>query len=136
MGQSSNEFNVSLHAGNRSFPRTTFGPSFSLQTDQHLYLTIGSRMTDVHQAVKKIGRVRQGKDDKDEDFRLDTASYRNVVFETDVERLPERWFGYNNIDLVILATENRKFLKELNNSPSGSRRAGGLGAARRPTGDC
>lgn len=114
MGRTSNEFSVTLHAGGRTSPRSTFEPSFPLQTDQHLYLTIGSRMTDVHQAVKNIGRPRNKGEKEIEDFRLDTANFRNVVFETDVERLPERWFGYNNLDLVILATENRKFLTALN----------------------
>ena len=43
-------------------------------------------MTDVHQAVKNIGKPRgKDKEKEFEDFRLDTANFRNVVFETDVE---------------------------------------------------
>jgi hypothetical protein len=115
MGRTSNEFSVTLHVGGRPSPRTTFDPSSPLQTDQHLYLTIGSKMTDVHQAVKHIGKPRRVGGEKEiEDFRLDPSNFRNVVYENKVERLPERWFGYNNIDLVILATENKEFLKDLN----------------------
>lgn len=110
MGQ--NDVGVTLYISGRPSPRTPFDAYSTLRTDQHLYLSIGSRMSDVHQAVKHIGRPRgKGKDDN---FFLDTAEFRNVVFETDVERLPERWFGYNNVDLLILSTENRKFLTAFN----------------------
>ena len=34
-----------------------------------------------------------------------------------MERLPEVWFGYNSIDMVVLATAQRKFLTDLKNEP-------------------
>jgi hypothetical protein len=114
MGGASREFRATLYINGRPLPTMQIEPSFSLQIDQHLYLTIGSRMNDLHHSVKNIGKAR-GKEVKDDDWRGDP--FRNVVFETEVDRLPERWFGYNSVDLLVLGTEKRKFLTDLNLSP-------------------
>jgi hypothetical protein len=115
MGNRENLVDVNLYINNRAIPRARPESTFPLQVDQHLYVTLGARMADVHRAVRNIGKPREkGRDDKDDDFRFETTSFRNVVYENQVDRLPDRWFGYNGVDLVILGTENRKFLTELN----------------------
>src|SRR5206468_1263404 len=41
--------------------------------------------------------------------------------ENEVERLPDAWYGYNGIDLVILLTGNDKFLTALNRDENSKR---------------
>ncbi|MSQ95457.1 MAG: hypothetical protein EXR98_12990 [Gemmataceae bacterium] len=110
----SNEVQVRLNVNNREYK----GPSdnyWSMQPNAHLYLTLGQRMPDVHRAARKIGRNPNVNEKELPDNSFDQA--RQVVFETDVKRLPEAWFGYNGVDLMILSTENTEFLKALINSP-------------------
>ena len=74
-------------------------------------------MNDLHRAVRKIDKQGEDKDEKIFDPRFDSAASAIVVYESSVERLPDSWFGYNSVDLIVLSTESRPFLKELNNSP-------------------
>lgn len=110
----SNEVQVRLHVGGREYKQSV-EQYWTLQPNAHLYLTLGQRMPDVHRAARQIGRPAGVKANEPMDDRFDHA--RQAVFETDVKRLPEVWFGYNGVDLMILSTENKEFLKALNNSP-------------------
>ncbi|HZZ80382.1 MAG TPA: hypothetical protein VFE62_17900 [Gemmataceae bacterium] len=119
IGNLRDQVTVNLYINDRSIGRPSTEQAFTLQVDQHLYVTLGSRMADVHRAVRNIDRQREkGKPVQDEILRpFETTSFRNAVFENQVPRLPERWFGYNSIDMMILGTENRKFLTDLNLEP-------------------
>ncbi|MBI2803607.1 MAG: hypothetical protein HYX68_01320 [Planctomycetes bacterium] len=87
----------------------------TLQPSAHLYLALGQRMPDVNQAARHIDR--QPGEDKEKDFNnFQLDQLRQAVFETDVKRLPDAWFGYNGIDLIVLSTENKEFLLALNNN--------------------
>ena len=63
-------------------------------------------MNDAYRAVRNIGKRPGVKEDDNDDGR---ERARHVVFENDVKRLPEVWFGYNSVDLLVLSTESEKF---------------------------
>jgi hypothetical protein len=111
--RNSRDIKVQITAGRREIKPQNFEPSFNANVDAHLYLTLGPRMTDFHRAVKRIGKRPE---EKDEDFRNDMQAFHHVAYESEVDRLPDRWFGYEGIDLLILGTDQRKFLTDLNNA--------------------
>ena len=104
-----------LHVRGRKFEPRTKDRYTSINIDAHLYLAIGSRITDFHRAIRKIGDQNEEKVQFNPNMM--SSRFRNVVFETKVENLPEAWFGYNGVDLLLLSTENRGFLTALNNQP-------------------
>jgi hypothetical protein len=102
-----NEVRVTLRANGRAYPARP-EHYWTLDIDAHLYLTLGAKNTYLHQAVRAIGKPADAKEPADAHF--DPSNFRHVVYETMVKRLPETWFGYNSIDLVILSTDNHEFL--------------------------
>ena len=110
----SNDIKVTLHADGREFSRP-IEHHWPLDIDGHLYLTLGSKMGSLHRAMRKT--EKQG-DDKENEFRFDFGNPRHVVYEDKLERLPDVWFGYNSIDLMILSTDNAGFVTGLNNMPA------------------
>ena len=106
----SREIKVTLKADRRTYKPATVEQAFNLNMDAHLYLTLGPRNTDFHSAVSRMGKQRG--DDKDANAPFDDAMITNAVYEDDVRRLPERWFGYQSVDLMILS-DQRKFVTEL-----------------------
>ncbi len=105
----SEEVKVTLRANGRDYQLENPPLPSPLSIDAHLYLVLGSRLPDLFAAAEKINRQGKNKDD------WDIAKGRNVVYEDSVRRLPDRWFGYNSVDLMILTTENDKFLNDLRN---------------------
>ncbi len=75
-------------------------PGLPLQ--QHLYVTIGSRIVDLHDAMLAIAEARQQK-----------PPLQSVAYETQVHRLPGNWRGYDGVDLLILTTSKKDFLDDL-----------------------
>jgi hypothetical protein len=115
-GASNRDITVVLKVNGREVKPFNYDPPFNVNIDAHVYLTLGPRIEDFQRAVAKIGREGKAKDQ--DDFRFnDPNTFYNVVYENDIERLPERWFGYNGIDLMILSTDKRDFLTGLNNHP-------------------
>jgi hypothetical protein len=113
MSSGTNEVQVTLHSNNKTYENKA-EQYHSLHIDSHLYLTLGGRMMDIHTALTPP------KGNEKEQLNLgmfNPLQTRHVVFENDVRRLPEFWFGYNSMDVIILSTENEKFLKNLNNDP-------------------
>lgn len=105
----SDEVKITLRANGRDY-RLQDPPSPSpLPIDAHLYLVLGSRLPDLFAAAEKINRGGKQKED------WDVTKLRNVVYEDNVRRLPDRWFGYNSVDLILLTTDNDRFLNELRN---------------------
>ena len=80
----------------------------------HLYLSIGSRIPDLREALLLLAK-QQGKGNMQNlDFdNRDTAPWY-AAFETDPNRLPDVWFGYQGVDMIFLNTDTAKFLEELN----------------------
>jgi len=110
--RNSREIKIILNTGRREIKPPPFEPTTNLNVDSHLYVTLGPRITDFHNAVSRIGKRP---DEKDEDFRGDMNRFHNVAYENNVARLPDRWFGYNSVDLLILGTDKADFLNKLNN---------------------
>jgi hypothetical protein len=73
------------------------------EINDSLYLTLGARLPDLQKALPGLVQNRQDPTE---------TRPRYTAHETEVHRLPTRWFGYDAIDLVILTTDNDAFLKE------------------------
>jgi hypothetical protein len=127
LGGGSNEVTVTLRANKQKYKPLSVDIFYALDIDAHLYLTIGPKITDLYSAVRKIDK--QVDDKEILDPRVDFQnSFRHVVYENKVERLPEVWFGYNSVDMIVLATGNREFLKVLNQDAKKFGRLGRAGA--------
>jgi hypothetical protein len=79
----------------------------ALPLNQHLYLALGARLPDLQAALLDLA----GKEAQDTGPRV-------AGFETDAARLPDHWFGYDAVDLLILTTDNDRFLGELERRPA------------------
>ncbi len=110
-----NEIRVNLRAGGRDHTPLVNEQSWPLDIDAHLYLTLGAKLVDVQRAACGLDRKADDKDN--DDLRFDPNGFRQVVYQNRIDRLPESWFGYNGVDLIILATSNDKFLSGLGKSP-------------------
>jgi hypothetical protein len=84
---------------------------------QHIYLSIGSRLHTLRMALDP-----SVKEDEDPLFTKDNSNRRVAVIE-DVRQLPNRWFVYEPIDLMILATGDRDKLGDLLNEQEGRKDA-------------
>ena len=115
IGRSGNEVRVTLRANGLDYVAKGVVPNWSIDIDTHLYLTLGAKITDLHRAVRSMDK--QSDEKLIDDVRIDPGMFRHVVFEDNVERLPEAWFGYNGIDLIVLSTGNEKFLTKLKSRP-------------------
>jgi hypothetical protein len=95
-----------------------------LDLGQHLYLTLGSRQANaIVPALNPKEKQRPGTPDTadDEDFN---RGDRKVTSLDDIRMLPNRWFGYDPVDLVVLTTGNRDgFLTALLNEREGRKEA-------------
>jgi hypothetical protein len=74
------------------------------EVNDSLYLTLGSRPPELPAALKNLANNKN--DPKD-------TRPRYLVSETEVHRMPRRWFGYGSIDLLVLTTDNKQFLTDL-----------------------
>lgn len=84
----------------RPYEKTPTG----LDTGETLYLTVGSRLPWMRRAL----RPEQDKETLEKD---------RMVYVDHVDQLPESWYGYAAIDLLILTTgEKREFLEALLNN--------------------
>jgi hypothetical protein len=102
---------VTLHWDGKEFPYrgSQFGtPLFDLGA--HLYLSLGSRIPDLREALLSLAQLPNL---PPQDFNNRDTAPRHAAFETDPSRLPELWFGYQDVDLMILSTDKKEFLTEL-----------------------
>ncbi len=98
-----------VRVGNSSSPKLTYQTEegdkalsvqhMPLDLAAHLYLSLGARLPDLDKALVE----QQG----------DNLPTRFAAFESDVGRLPAEWFGYDGVDLIILTTDNVKFIERL-----------------------
>jgi len=89
----------------------TFKKSFGgLDGGNALYLTVGSRLVGLRQAMR--GENAPG-------FRAEEhVGYLDTLYQ-----LPQQWFGYDGVDLLLLATSNRAFISEFDAGDERYRRA-------------
>ena len=87
---------------------TTAYNAGALDLNSHLYLTLGKRLPELQDAIiamaKNKGNVNQ----------IELEGYpRYGAYEVDYNRLPDQWFGYQAIDLMIFPTADRGLLERL-----------------------
>jgi hypothetical protein len=70
-----------------------------------LFLGAGAGLSQLKRAAEKLDKP-QGKDDDDK-------ARRQFVFAEEVSSLPDRWFGYDAVDVVVLATGKAEFVTAL-----------------------
>jgi len=98
------DIKVGVAAGGQTFatePRSFAG----MELGEHLYLALGARLGHFQDALIALA---PGKEKE-----AGNSSPRHAAYETDVQRLPAEWFGYDAVDLMILTTDNNVFLDGL-----------------------
>jgi hypothetical protein len=93
-------------------------PTGTLDGNQALYVTLGSRMVNLRVAL----RPEAGDNvNVNQPQRFDGRE--NIAYIDSVAQMPQHWFGYEGVDLLILSTSNREFLKRLDASDKRYREA-------------
>jgi hypothetical protein len=77
----------------------------ALELGEHLYLTLGARLSHFHDALLAMAPARAREDRE--------TRPRQAAYENDIQHLPTEWFGYDAVDLMILTTDNTPFLDKL-----------------------
>jgi hypothetical protein len=89
-------------------------PYAAMELDQQLLLAVGSVPIGLREALRPAGKAA------DEDTVVVRENLpRRLVTVNDVRMLPNRWFGYESADLMILTTGDREFLTTLVNEKEG-----------------
>jgi hypothetical protein len=123
-GNLSSDFHVTLQAADGAevpgaptvtVPRS--GGQEVLAPRDYLIVVLGARPPGLKRTLTPVkGDKEQPVDDPEEPVR-------NLAFLESVERLPDRWFGYEAADLIILPTGSDKFVTDLLEDQSGRREA-------------
>jgi hypothetical protein len=112
-GSSAPEITVNAEIDGRtvSTHRETY---VSIDLGHQLYLAVGSRLPVLRQALKGAANPTQGDVEGDDISGKETGPRHLDVIE-DVRTLPNRWFAFEPVDLMIVTTGNRDFLTSLLN---------------------
>lgn len=107
---------ISLHYDDRTYGVQQQVGSPIPRFGSQLYLTLGSRVPDLRDALVSLVPRNQGGNPQfvPEPDARDTG-LRVALFENDPHKLPDLWFGYQGIDLMILGTDKKEFLSALTN---------------------
>ncbi len=89
----------------------------AIALDHHLYLTVGGRVPGLKRAI--AGQVGQPANDEQTAY----AGPEHVVALDDLRRFPNRWFGYEAVDMMYLTTSDRDFLTAFLNEREGRKDA-------------
>ncbi len=115
-GRTAPEPRFEIVPGDRDLPRNgSFGPfanqdvTQSIGMTHHLYLTLGNKLPEFYEGMVDLAGNKGGM------VKNDTG-IRHLAFETDVRNLPDYWFGYDSVDLIVLTTGNKKFITDLADS--------------------
>jgi hypothetical protein len=95
----------------RDFSREDIGPANTL------YLAIGSRLPGLG---RSLAAVPPG-EAPDQDPR-DDRGLRKLTFLDNIDDLPDRWYGYDAIDIVVLTTASDSFVRALSDPAAAPRR--------------
>ena len=87
--------------------KKTFG---GVDASNALYLAVGSRLVGLRQAMR--GENPQG-------FRFE----EHVAYLDTLPQMPQQWFGYDGVDLLLLSTSNREFITQFDAADERYRRA-------------
>jgi hypothetical protein len=100
---------VSIKIGKRNFEIANQSYTQAVELGQHLYLALGDTLPDFRAALAKMA----GDQAKDGDPNIRETRPRFAFYENAVQNLPDVWFGYESVDLLLLTTGNSKFLDKL-----------------------
>jgi hypothetical protein len=103
IGSLTSELTIRVEADDRS--RETRATPNAVGADDLLYLGIGSRLSGLKRTAYNESQAQQ---------QMGPRAYVGVV-SRDVRELPDRWFGYDTIDLALLCTSRRDFVTDLLN---------------------
>lgn len=92
-----------------------------------LFLALGTSFSSLKRAAEKpeAADKAQGVDAESETGR------RQFAFVEDVEAMPDRWFGYGGVDVVVLSTRDPQFVARLAQDSMSARRTALLDWVRR-----
>lgn len=111
VGTMGSEVRVKLHdAAPRPIEAT--GERTPINVNNHLYVTLGARLPDLPAALASLAAQDEKGRNKNQNFRPSERT-RTVGFESDPNKLPDHWYGYQGVDLVILCTSDPRFLNQL-----------------------
>jgi hypothetical protein len=71
---------------------------------QVLYLTVGSRLPGLKKTVREAGKKPQGEQADNEAGQDDAAGKPGFAYAETLAEMPDRWFGYDAADVVVLTT--------------------------------
>jgi hypothetical protein len=110
------EFTISLRSAGRDIcePKEEKLGS-GMEPDRVLYLTMGSHIEGV-----RLPGIATPQDDNSTSYHETRAS---SCVMTNVNQLPNMWFGYDAIDVAILSTQDREFATRLSEEREGRRTA-------------
>ncbi|HLJ98208.1 MAG TPA: hypothetical protein VKU02_33930 [Gemmataceae bacterium] len=90
----------------------------ALQLDQQLYLALGANLPGLRTALNPASKA----DAEDSPMPRENNPRRLLQID-DIRMLPNRWFAYDAVDLLILSTGNRDFVTSLLNEREGRKEA-------------
>lgn len=84
----------------------------AMALDDLLFLNVGSHLTGLRQSlVKQADELRNN----NKNAGMAGVNEGRVAYVESVQQLPERWFAYDAVDLMILTTGNKDFITDLLN---------------------
>jgi hypothetical protein len=83
------------------------GPDAVVAAGDVLFLGLGPGLTQLRRAGEKLDK--QGAPEAQEQ----EAARRQFAFAESVEQLPDRWIGYDAVDVVVLGTGHKEFVERL-----------------------
>lgn len=100
------EVKISVKAGGQTY-KALSDTFVGLEVGSHIYLTLNDTLPGLTD-----GLVQMANRPNDANPNRETRP-RFAVYENDPKNLPALWFGYNPVDLAILATANDKFIDKM-----------------------
>jgi hypothetical protein len=105
LANNSDQITVSMRYKDEPLGQSFKKQQVGLDSGQVLYLTIGSRLQNLGQGRNEGELV---------DMNVIWPDMREHVASIDtISQMPPHWFGYDGVDVVVLATGNKDFLKGL-----------------------
>jgi hypothetical protein len=115
-GSDGSEFTVKLQTADgqtvQALPRTGRDRGELVGPRDVLFLAVGSRLPTLKRALARLDTQAQEANKDDEADVEDRGSLRFAFVES-VDRMPDRWFGYEAVDVVVLTTTSDTFVTGL-----------------------